>query len=332
MDQILLPKNAKYIAENLVRCLTTPTLIPSILYSVLGGILTFAIYDKYVRKGYFLPYIYFGTTAQRQYLESHEGDNEQEDVKSIAHENALYGSLIIAAVGSYFAILGLLRLLEIWIRVGLQRNLHLSKYYLGILTAILSAIPFIIVICGDVLLIKESGLQEDEDSEQVKKALTLRLIASIFNVLLILFYFIICLAYAWSTYISNVIEKTLLKSEKNSISTKTIALVQKTFKKTLSMLIVLGLLSLARFLHDLYVTALVIKDGPVWDANSYLVLVVIDGLALLTVTYLCNLSNVKELIVFSKMRSEPRSKKKKENNTEEVILLSRSPIHFDVER
>lgn len=32
------------------------------------------------------------------------------------------------------------------------------------------------------------------------------------------------------------------------------------------------------------------------------------------------------------MRSKPRSKKKKENNTEEVILLSRSPIHFDVER
>ncbi|GAA5800115.1 hypothetical protein HPULCUR_005537 [Helicostylum pulchrum] len=235
---------------------------------------------------------------ERQYLESHKEDNE-EDVKSIAHENALYGSLIIAAVGSYFAILGLLRLLEIWIRVGLRRNLHLSKYYLGVLTAILSAIPFIIVICGDVLLIRESGLQEDEDPEKVKKALTLRLIASIFNVLLLLFYFIICLAYAWSTYISNVIEKTLIKSEANSISTETIALVQKTFKKTLLMLIVLGLLTLARFLHDLYVTALVIRDGPVWDANSYLVLVVIDGLALLIVTYLCNLSNVKELIVVS---------------------------------
>ncbi|KAI9360496.1 hypothetical protein BD770DRAFT_384243 [Pilaira anomala] len=349
MDQIFLANNESFMAANLIRALTTPTLIPSIIYSVIGGILTIVIYDKYAKKGYFLPYIYFGTTAllytfshiflvifveeERRNIESVIDQNVEKNVTSIMHENALYISLIISAVGSYFALLAILRLLEVWIRVGLQRNLHLSKYYLGVLTATLSAIPFVFAVCGSVIFIQESKKEEEEeDLIRLKKGLTLKLISASFYVVLILFYLIICLSYAWATYISNMVEKSVNQSEKNSISEEMIVLVERTFTKTFLMLLTLGLLSLTRFIYDVYVTALMIKFGPVWDADTNLILVVITGIILLIVTCVSDLPNVKVLVVLTKMNLKPQKQTRNIIDTEEVILLSRSPIHFDVER
>lgn len=234
---------------------------------------------------------------ERRYIESVDDKNVENNVTSIMHENALYNSLLISAVGSYFAVLAILRLLEVWIRVGLQRNLHLSKYYLGVLTAILSAIPFVFAVCGNVIFIQESKKEEEEDLIRLKKGLTLKLISASFYVVLILFYLIICLSYAWSTYISNVVEKSVNQSEKNLISEEMIVLVERTFTKTFLMLLIIGLLSLIRFIYDVYVIALMIKLGPVWDADTNLIIVIVTGLILLIVICVSNLSNVKVLIM-----------------------------------
>lgn len=221
-----------------------------------------------------------------------------ENDKDITHVNALYGSVIIAEVGSYFAIIALIRLLEVWIRIGLQRNLHLSKYYLGILTALLSAIPFIFSLSGDIILIKESN-NDDEMMKQVRKALILKLIGATCNIVLVLFYLSLCLSYAFSAFTSNIAEKSCLKSNTSVLSTEKKEQVEKTFRETIIMLLVLGFLALARFIYDLYVVAVVIKTGPFWDVYTYLVLVVVDGIAFLVVAFLLDLSQVKELVVVS---------------------------------
>ncbi|KAG2195615.1 hypothetical protein INT47_005983 [Mucor saturninus] len=331
MDQLLLPDDVStYLAENSVRSLTTPTFIPAVIY----------------RRGYFLPYLYFGTAAllyslahifliifteEERQQQPEEIEDHHENDKDLTHENALYGSIVITAVGSYFAVIALIRLLEVWIRVGLQRNLHLSKYYLGILSALLSAIPFILSLSGDIILVTESH-KEEERARVVRKALILKLLGATFNVILILVYLILCSAYAISAFISNIAEESRRDSVSRDLPLDKKIYVKKTFRDTIIMLLVLGLLTMARCVYDLYAVAELIKIGPFWDVYSYLILVVIDGIAFLVMAFLLNLSRVNELVVFKHMKPGTFIKKKKNHNSlnmEEVIPLSRSPIHIE---
>lgn len=240
---------------------------------------------------YSLAHIFLIIFTEEERQQPAEGDD-----KDVTHENALYSSVIITAIGSYFAVIALIRLLEVWVRIGLQRNLHLTKYYLGIMAAVLSAIPFIFSLSGDVILIMESN-QEVEVAKVVRKALILKLIGATCNVVLVLFYLIICIAYAVSALISNMAESSRDESSLSALPAGKKEQMEKTFRDTIIMLLVLGLMVMARFTYDLYAVAVVLEMGPIWDVYTYLVLVVVDGIAFLAVAFVFNLSRVNELVV-----------------------------------
>jgi magnesium-transporting ATPase (P-type) len=231
---------------------------------------------------------------EEQQLNANSIDNQD-----MTHENALYGSLTIAEMGSCFSLLALFRLLEVWVRTGLKRNLHLTKYYLGVLALLVSAIPLVFSIACDIVLIKESS-KEEEMSKEVKKALILKLIGASCIIILVIFFFILCISYAWSAYTSNASEKNRNKiSPSSSILDEKEGLVEKSFRNTLVLLLVLGTLTLVRLLYALYIVIVVINMGPFWNISAYLILVVVDGIVLLLVAYLSNISRVKDLAVVS---------------------------------
>lgn len=224
---------------------------------------------------------------------------EEEDLEDVdlTHEFALYASLIIASLGSFFINLGSFRLLEIWVRRGQRKNTHLASYYLTVIAIILSMVPVIFSIAGDVVLIHESS-QEHEMSEQVRVALILKLIGAICNIVLVLLYIVLCICYAWSAYISNTYERAMSRkmSQTAPMPSKS-TVVYQTFNRVVSLLLILGILILLRFAYDFYIVVAIINLGPIWDLYTYLVLVVADGLILLIVTYSSSLTLVSEPIV-----------------------------------
>lgn len=227
--------------------------------------------------------------------EEHQIDKDNTDGQDITHENALYASLTIASVGLFFALLAIFRLLETWIRAGLKRNLHLSKYYLTILAVLLCAIPFVFSIAGDIVLILESSIYE-EMTGQVRKALVLKLIGASCNVTLALLFLILLISYSLSAYTRISGSKRYAESQEKLPAAAGKSDEQK-FRTVALLLLTMGTLVLVRVLYDLYIVAVVTKSGPFWDINANLVLVVSDGLILLLVAYILDLSMVKEATV-----------------------------------
>ncbi|EPB89529.1 hypothetical protein HMPREF1544_03613 [Mucor circinelloides 1006PhL] len=362
MDSFLLDDNILYLAENCVRSFTTPAFIPAIVFSAISGLLAVAFYEKFVRKEYFLPYFYFGNTALLYTVahifliifisedniveESVEEDSEHVD---LTHEFALYASLIIASMGSFFINLGSFRLLEIWVRRGQHKNTHLASYYLTVIAIILSTIPVVFSVAGDVVLIHESS-QEREMADQVRVALILKLIGALCNIILVLLYISLCICYAWSAYISNACEKAIgTRLSQSTLVPLKSTIVDQTFKRVVVLLLVLGLLILLRFIYDFYIVVAIINLGPIWDVYTYLVLVVADGIILLIVAYSSSLTLVTEPVVFAKMRQKSfrnyyyskgevvadeltlSLKPALTEHQREVIPLSRSPIILEEE-
>lgn len=233
---------------------------------------------------------------------------EEKDV-DLTHEFGLYASLILAAFGSFFINLGAFRLLEIWVRRGQHKNTHLASYYLTVLTIVLSTVPAVFSISGDIVLVHESA-QEREMSQHVRIALILKLMGALCNIVLVLLYIALCICYAWSVYISNVCEKAIgrrISSQSPSSSTfigslkptaSTAALVvDQTFNRVVTLLLIVGLLILLRFVYDVYIVIAIINLGPIWDAHTYLVLVVADSIILLMVAYSSSLTLVSTPVV-----------------------------------
>ncbi|CEP15690.1 hypothetical protein [Parasitella parasitica] len=315
MACFILKDNISYLAENCVRSFTTPAFVPAIVFSAISGFLAVAYYEKFVRKDYFLPYLYFGNTALL-YATAHTfliifvvedniiSDLLEEDVEDVdlTHETALYASLIIASFGTFFINLGIFRLLEIWVLRGQHKNTHLAPYYLTVITIILAAVPVVFSIAGDVVLINESS-KEHEMVQHVKVALILKLMGAICNVVLVLLYIMLCICYAWSAYISNACEKAIGKRlSESTLVPSTPTVVDQTFNRVVTLLLVLGILVLLRFVYDFYIVVAIINMGPTWDVYTYLVLVVADGIILLFMAYSSSLTLVSEPVVFAKMR------------------------------
>ncbi|GAN07582.1 hypothetical protein MAM1_0167d07082 [Mucor ambiguus] len=365
MDSFLLDDNKLYLAENCVRSFTTPAFIPAIVFSAISGLLAVALYEKFVRKGYFLPYLYFGNTAlmyavahifliififEDNIVESSLENQEKElDNVDLTHEFALYTSLILTSLGSFFINLGSFRLLEIWVRRGQHKNTHLASYYLTVIAILLSAVPVVFSVAGDVVLIHESS-QEREMADQVKVALILKLMGALCNIILVLLYIGLCVCYAWSAYISNACEKAIGKrlSQSTLVPSKP-AIVDQTFKRVVAILLILGLLIMLRLIYDFYIVVAIINLGPIWDVYTYLVLVVADGIILLIVAYSSSITLVNEPVVYVKMRQKSFKNyyySKGEvaadesnlslrlpltDHQKEVIPLSRSPIALEDE-
>jgi hypothetical protein len=236
-------------------------------------------------------------------------DSGDEDI-ILTHENALYGSLIISACGSFFINLALFRLLEVWIRVGQKKKTfsHLPRGFVTLSVVILSLIPVAFSVAGDALLIIESS-KEEEMSVQVRKALVLKIIGAACNVVLVIFYLALCVIYSWSAYICNTVEKAIKYRHTAPVGEKgkeaspevdhPLRKPKRTFRKVVIMLMALGVLVLIRFLYNLYIVLMVLLSGPIWDIYAYLILVVADGLIFLVTAYCSSLSNVKAPIIVS---------------------------------
>ncbi|CAO0791065.1 unnamed protein product [Mucor circinelloides] len=252
-------------------------------------------------------------------------------------------------MGSFFINLGSFRLLEIWVRRGQHKNTHLASYYLTVIAIILSTIPVVFSVAGDVVLIHESS-QEREMADQVRVALILKLIGALCNIILVLLYISLCICYAWSAYISNACEKAIgTRLSQSTLVPLKPTIVDQTFKRVVVLLLVLGLLILLRFIYDFYIVVAIINLGPIWDVYTYLVLVVADGIILLIVAYSSSLTLVSEPVVFAKMRQKSfrnyyyskgevvadestlSLKPALTEHQREVIPLSRSPIILEEE-
>ncbi|KAK4521418.1 uncharacterized protein ATC70_012033 [Mucor velutinosus] len=363
MDSFLLSDNKLYLAENCVRSFTTPVFIPAIVFSAISGLLAVAFYEKFVRKEYFLPYLYFGNTAL-MYAVAHifliifiSEDNIVEDSLEnrqanldnvdLTHEFALYTSLILTSLGSFFINLGSFRLLEIWVRRGQHKNTHLASYYLTVIAIFLSVIPVVFSVAGDVVLIHESS-QEHEMADQVKVALILKLMGALCSIILVLLYIGLCVCYSWSAYISNTCEKAIgRRLLQPTLMLSKPAIVDQTFKRVVASLLMLGLLIMLRFVYDFYIVVAIINLGPIWDVYTYLVLVVADGVILLMVAYSSSMTLVSEPVMYAKMRQKSfknyyysKSEVVADKSTlalrppltyhqKEVIPLSRSPIDLE---
>ncbi|KAI8642595.1 hypothetical protein BD408DRAFT_416190 [Parasitella parasitica] len=135
-------------------------------------------------------------------------------------------------------------------------------------------------------------------AQHVKVALILKLMGAICNIVLVLLYIMLCVCYAWSAYISNACEKAIGKrmSESTLVSSKP-TVEDQTFKRVVALLLVLGMLVLLRFVYDFYIVVAIINRGPIWDVYTYLVLVVADGIILLSMAYSSSLTLVSEPVV-----------------------------------
>lgn len=307
--------------------------------SILGGACAVACYEKFIRKDYFLPYLYFGNTACKGlflllcnvsniifiilvlYAVSHmflvifvveERDTynvEDESQIDFSHNYGLYAGLIISAFGSYFINLASFRLLENWVRSGQNKDTYLSKYSITILCIIFSFIPVIFSVAGDIILTAEANRDVSRVSE-VEKALALKLLGATCNVILSVVFISLFAICSWSAYINNTIEKAIQKEKSRSQSSLLKSeddikdcdkeYIEKTFKKVVIMLLSIGILTLIRFTYDLYIIIAVTIHGPVWDAGTYLVLVVAVGNLLLITVLLFDLTAVKQLVVVNR--------------------------------
>ncbi|KAI9486418.1 MAG: hypothetical protein EXX96DRAFT_42246 [Benjaminiella poitrasii] len=296
MESILLQNNKLYLAENCIRSFTMPTFIPSIVFSAFGGLLTVLLYEKFIRKDCFLPYLYFGTTALLYSVanifliifihEEKEIDRLSVEHKiDVTHENALYGSLIISAVGLFFVNLACFRSLhELWIVCGY----YLGKPFFTLSMFVLSCIPFCLTVIGNIVLIAESN-KEEEMSAQVKIALILKMIGASCNVILILLY----LGLLYTYYALN-----------NEIATdeRTVESPSKDKQRLVFLLFLVNLLVLIRYIYELYIVISVFEFGPTWDIYTYLVLVVADGILLLIVAYYVTNLTYKHVNVYNTAR------------------------------
>ncbi|KAI8967940.1 hypothetical protein BDF20DRAFT_897982 [Mycotypha africana] len=338
MDSILIDdEKLLYLAENCIRSLITPLLVPSIVYSIITGIISVAFYGKFIRNDYFLPYLYCGNAAllySLQHVFSLIFIKEETDIDKLTlsailkepsslldftHENALYGSLIITTIGSFFLNLALFRLLEVWIRQGLQKYQHLTSYYLTVLYGVICALPFSCNLAGDSMLIIEAG-ETTEVLQQVIKALKLKLAGAACQVTLAVLYIILCLYYTWIVFSHNIVANKLLKKDENRelLSTGTVLLfrndtpvlkkqeeqlhainlttckVKRIIIAVSLILTVLGSLMLIKSIYDLYTIISVITRGPVWEIIPSIIFIDIDTILMFICAYFFNFLQLKE--------------------------------------
>ncbi|KAI8983882.1 hypothetical protein BDB01DRAFT_790458 [Pilobolus umbonatus] len=292
MDPILLKNSSKYLAENCIRAIIVPSFFPSIAYSVVMGGLAVALLEKYKRQNRFLPYLYFGVTALLYALSkvftiifSHEERNMKDDsIDDITHENVLYGALLIDSLASYFLIFALFSLIDKWIRYGLKRCQYLSTTYIRVLSAFFSFVPLTLTLVGDGILITETK-KNTEKGDLVKIALSLKLVGAIFYIILTMIYFILLNVYSWPACISiNIADRMGSPFEAD----------KKNFWYSMKCLFIIGILTLLRHVYNVYIVAAVIINGPFWDTTTHIALVFINGVLLMLVVYILNLSRIKE--------------------------------------
>ncbi|KAG2217740.1 hypothetical protein INT45_002389, partial [Circinella minor] len=175
------------VAEH-IKSLTAPEFVVVLVAGILYGVGSILLLDKSKKHKFFLPYFYLGLSAMLVAV-GKVFDIVWDKSEGIKNDYPLHAALILETISASIMILALFRLLQVWHQVGLRGG-GSGTSTLSIIAPTITVIIMVVSIVGDVLLVRQDQLAEEdeEDVNQTHTALLVKFGGNFGNVILVLIY------------------------------------------------------------------------------------------------------------------------------------------------